>query len=68
MVLEVHRAMQHNGNADVQELRKKEGELRRQLQVGDHRCRRRRCRHAARVAGFGLECLSAASCCLEWYV
>lgn len=34
MVLEVHRALQHNGNADVQELRKKESELRRQLQVG----------------------------------
>ncbi|PRW60840.1 peptidase M23 [Chlorella sorokiniana] len=32
VVLEVHRALQHNGNADVQELRKKEAELRRQLQ------------------------------------
>ena len=33
MVLEVHRALHHNGSADVQELRKKEAELRRQLQV-----------------------------------
>ena len=47
MVLEVHRALQHTGNADVQELRKKEAELRRQLQVGpaaaavaSSRCRR----------------------------
>lgn len=33
MVLEVHRALHHNGNVDVTELRKKEAELRRQLQV-----------------------------------